>query len=230
MCSVPVRKKPYYLNPLENLGDLLYYICGALKREPVKSASGLTVAVGTLNARFERTVDGTHIREVLDIHKDWGPHVVEQIVCSLEYKEPKAYEDSCKEEKKKNPIPDRFYRDFMEMRGKNRYLSYEMFIDSARFMQWMGCQLSYRTTNLGRGLSTLARLKINPEETIVEGDATLFQSLYNEMETKAQGQLAGQIGQDRTKWKRALRRQVIDIPIGFRRKFERASPAALLRD
>jgi len=186
MLSTSVRKEPYYLKPLENLEDLLYYICGALKRDPVKSASGLALSVGTLEALFERTVKGTRIGEVLRIRKAWDPRAIEQVMCSLKYTEPREYEAACKEQmKKEGSSAHLFYRDFFKAKGKNRPLCYEMFVDSIHCMQWKGGKLSYETNNIGRGLRTLAKLKIVPEVTFVEGDATLFQALYDEMISRA---------------------------------------------
>jgi hypothetical protein len=228
--SIPARKKPYYLNPLENLEDLLFNICGVLKKEPVESTNGSTLVVGTLDAHFERTVDGTDITENLRIRKTWKPHMVERIICSLEYTEPKIWEAIRKEEMKENPDKDRFYKDFLAARGKNRYLSYEMFVDSVRCMQWLGCKLYYETSNLGRGLHTLAKLKINPKDLVVEGDATLFQMLYDEMERRADRLLSRELGQERVKWKSALQRRFIDIPLKFTKKFENANPPGLLKD
>jgi hypothetical protein len=223
------RKAPYYLNPLENLEDLLYYICGALKSEPAKTENGLGLLAGTFEARFERTVEGARIAEALDIRKAWDPSKVEHLVCSLEYTESKKWEAALKDQMKRDPSADRFYKNLSETKGRNRYLNYEMFVDSIHCMQWMGCELSYETSNLGRGLRTLAKLKIIPEDTIVEGDATLFQALYREMETRAELLLASQFGRDRAKWKRALQRRFVDIPVGFKKKFASASPPALLR-
>jgi len=226
----PARKRPYYLNPLENLEDLFFYFGGVLKREPVRSKTGLRLSAGTLKVRFERAVEGSDIVEKLIIRNTWGPGTIEQIALTLEYVEPKQWEAARKEEMKRNPDGDRFYKDFQNRGWKNRYLSHEMFVDSLRCAQWLGCQLCYETSNLGRGLSTLAKLKIDPEDMVVEGDATIFQALYDEMEKRAEMRLTEEFGREREKWKNALRRRFVNIPVKFGKRFENASPPVLLRD
>ena len=230
MPSIPVRKKPYYLNPLENLEDLLFYICGSLKKEPTKTSRGLRLKVGTLTADFKRTIKGPNFAEVLTIRKAWETGAAERVICSLEYVEPAAYDAARKEEMKKHSDSDKYFKEFSGIKGRNRYLSYEMFVDGVHCLQWLGCELCYETSHLGHGLRTLAKLKINANDTIVEGDATLFQSLYADMEKKVEWVLFNQLGQDRSKWKRSLQRCFIDIPGRFRKRFEHANPAALLRD
>lgn len=221
MPRVADRNKGYFSNPIKNLEDLFFYIQKTLKCEHSKRKGGYKLSVNSLSVDFRRKAKDANIREELLIKKKWADSSEEKISYTSRYIEQQFYEQRERELMRSEPEADSEYRATFEWPGYSRKLSKEIYIDSLILLQVPLCTLEYQTNNLGRGLRTLASLKIYPEKRgrHDEKERPLV-TLYLEMVRAAGWLLTKQLGNDRKEWKKGLQIGKASVEIPFKKKFE----------
>lgn len=200
--------------------DLFLYICKDLKSDYDQSRNSCRLSMGSLTVTLDVTIDKFDLHEVLEIRKKWDLSAGEYIVYTMDYIEPHIYEAHERARMKSDPGEDWIYQAHLKAENKNRYLSKEMFIDNLTITEAPDCGLEYATDNLGRGLRTLAHLKLSAEQAPDGRFVDVLFPVYTEMLIAADDYLKEQLGEDKTHWTAALRagRTDIQIPFGHRVK------------
>ena len=210
--------------PMENLLDLFLYICKDLKMDYEKSRNSCRLSVGSLIVSLEVTIDKFDLHEVLEIRKAWGPLAGEYIVYVMDYMEPHIFQAHERERIKSDPGEDWLYQANLAAEGRNRYLSKEMFVDNLTITKPPECNMEYATDNLGRGLRTLASLKLLNERFSNGNFRDAIYYVYTVMQREAREQLIGQLGEDWKRWQAALRRGKADIRTPFGQTIRKLYP------
>jgi hypothetical protein len=206
--------------PIQNLLDLFLYICRDLNSDYEKKRNSYRLELGSLTVILDVAVDKFDFHEVIAIRKKWNATGGESVVYTMDYMEPHIFQAHEKERIKSDPKEDWIYQAHLKS-GKNRYLSKEMFVDNLSITGPSDCGLEYLTDDLGRSLRTLSNLKLSADKTPYGANKDVLFHVYEEMLVAAEDQLLRQLGQDKTKWKAALRRGQADIPVPFRHRVDR---------
>jgi len=202
--------------PMNSLLDLFLFISRDIKAGYTKSRNLYGLSSGTLAVQLDVTIDKADIHEVIEIEKEWDPSVRERIRYSMDYVEPHIYEAHERERMKAAPDGDWCYRAHLKTENRNRYLSNEMFLDNIHIHSTRQCRFEYQTTRLDRGLRSLANLEIPTRPPDPSDAMEAFPALYAEMLKRGEWLLAGQLGEDRAKWKGTLLRGKADLPLPFK--------------
>lgn len=204
--------------PMENLLDLFLYICRDLKADYDRRRNKYKLSLGSLTVDLDVAIDKMDFHEVLQIKKIWDSSAEENIVYSMDYIEPHIFEAHEKERIKSDPKEDWIYQAHLQAKNKNRYLSKEMFVDNITISKAPDCRLEYATDNLGRGLRSLAHLRMLREKTAGGNNKGVLFPVYTGMLIMAEDYLTRQLGEDRTKWKAAIRRGKAEVRVPFKHR------------
>lgn len=218
------RDKDFFSNPIKDLEDLFFYIQESLKCEYTKQKHGYSLRAASLSIHFRRETKGVNISEQLRIRKKWIDSSEEEALYVSKYVEQGFYEQKERERMRSEPESESFYRDGFDIPAWDRTLSKETDVESINIVQLPQCTLEYRTHNLGRGLRTLASLKMIQDKSEDDEGEQILAKLYSEMAKKADWLLISQLGKDRKKWEKNLRRGKARVEIPFKKKFEEVDP------
>jgi hypothetical protein len=209
---------------MDSLLDLFLFISRDIQADYTQKRNRYRLSSGTLTVQLDVTIDKADIREDLEIEKKWEPTVRERILYSMYYVEPHIYEAHERERMKAAPDGDWCYKAHLKTENRDRYLSNEMFIDNMHMLNSPQCRFVYETSRLDRGLQSLANLEIRFQNKELEDTMEVYPALYAEMLKKSEWLLAGQLGEDRARWRGALRRGKADIALPFELKLKDVCP------
>jgi hypothetical protein len=210
--------------PMNSLLDLFLFISRDLETKYGQKGNAYRLVAGSMTADLDIIIDKAHFHEVLVIEKAWDPSTSERVCYMMDYEEPHIAEIREREKLKTEPDGDWCYRAHLTMGDRDRFLSNEMYVDNLTILATSVCRFAYETTSLGRGLQSIAHLKMPPHMTDDQDAKEALPAVFSGMLRKGDSLLASQLGSDRTNWKRDLRRGRVRLEMPFEKEIDNVFP------
>jgi len=208
------RKRRLLENPIENLLDLFRHISRETNSEAIwEGEHCYELRRDTLFVGLERLEDGAEVREKLEIRQSWNSRNYELITYENRFENMQSWvAREIIDLIRNHGVSSGLLGSINACNRENdepQFLSIEAFAANIEYVQIPKSLLKYETSDIGRGLQTLAslRMQTSVDRDEQQGEAfftDLFQRMYHDEDV--QEELARRLGErNRKQHKRILR-------------------------